>query len=471
MRRAAPFVARAGVVTYAGAALDAARRSRGILLVVTGEPGVGKSRLAEEVAARAEDFRVVWTWCTPAGALGPWSRVVRALAGTDAGAAQTVRQSPYLSELVAAGQRPDAPPDDLKTSRWRLSVDLADLFAACAASQPLLVVIDDVHDADPSSLQLLVELAPALRAMAAVVLVTARDEECDWRGRGEMWATLNRLGESLRLRPFGETDIAALLSQTLGTPPSAEAARTIAERTRGNPLLVCELVGSLPDSGSLSDLDRVMPVSVRTMVGARLANLTDLSRRVLSTAAVLGTRFRLDVVAEVTEISLAEFGAAMSEVRAAGLVDDAEPGEGQFRHDLIRDAIYDALPINERMRVHGRAGAVLAVFAQRGRDVEAAEVAHHLLRTGPGSAHEAAEFASQAGSQAGGNRAGARCDLLEAAERARRAARPDLLARRRWAWVRVRPASRSGYSTGSRSTCCRRRERLSRRMRARSARW
>jgi hypothetical protein len=471
-----PFVARAGAMADIGTAFDAARGSRGALLLVTGEPGIGKSRLVEEATARAEGFRVVWTWCTASGsggALRPWSRVLRGLAGTDAGAARVAQRSPYLSELLAGSQRPDQPRGDPETARWRLSLDLADLLATSAGSQPLLLVIDDLHEADPSSLQLLIEVAPSLRSIAVIVLATARDGERDWLAQREAWGTLNRLGECLRLRPFGEADIAELMSEAVASQPAAGAVRTIAARTQGNPLLVCELLGSLQVPGpDLSGLGRVVPASVRAMVGARLAELTDPARQVLSAAAVLGTRFRLDVVAEVAEIPLAELGTAVGEAQAVSLLGDAQPGEGSFRHDLIRDAMYEALPAGERMSRHGRAGAVLALFAQRGRDVAAAEVAHHLLRAGRGCLQQAAEFAGQAGDQAlrvlafedavrwyslasatlaavgagdadrarmelalgearlaAGDRAGARAGLLEVAERARRAARPDLLAR------------------------------------------
>jgi type II secretory pathway predicted ATPase ExeA len=463
--RRLPFVARAGALADISAAFDAARSARGGLLLVTGESGMGKSRLAEEAARHADGSHVVWTWCTPGGTLRPWSRVVRALAGTDAAAARIVQQSTYLAELVAG--RPDAPHGDPETVRWRLSHDLTGLLGT--SSRPLLVVIDDLHDADPSSLQLLVELAPALRSMAAVVLATARDGDPDWLGQRQVWAMLNRLGETVRLRPFQEADIAALLSQTLRGPPPAEAVRIIAARTRGHPLLVCELVRGEPELG---DLTQAVPASIRALVGARLDGLAELARRVLPIAAVLGTGFRLDVLAEVAETSLGELGTAMSAARTAGLLDDADAGEGRFRHQLIRDTIYETLPTDQRANLHQRAATVLATFAHRGRDIEPAEVADHLLRGGPAVAREAAEFAGQAGEaalrryayedavrwyahadtrlasagageaerarvklalgearHAAGDRAGARSDLLEAAERARRAARPDLLAR------------------------------------------
>ncbi len=467
-----PFVARGDALADLAALLDGARCSRGSLVLITGEPGVGKTRLAEEVTTRAEKFRVIWTWCTPAGAGGalrPWSSIARELAAADAGAARSVQQSPHLAELVTAGMHPDATHADPETARWGLSLDLAGMLATSAASHPVLVVIDDLQEADPSSLQLLTELAPSLRSMAVVVLVTARDGERDWSSSAQVWGALNRLGHTIRLGPFGEADIASLAAHALGTRPPEEAVRAIAARTQGNPLLVCEVVASRPD---LDDLDAVVPASVRAIVAARLAGLTDLTRRVVSAAAVLGSRFRLDVLAEMAGVPLGELGTAVGEAHAVGLFGDAQPGEGRFRHDLVRDAGYDTLPVDQRMRWHARAGAVLTGFVQRGRDIEPAQAADHLFRGGPGYVQQAVGFAVQAAEyalrrlafeeavrwycradaglasagagdgdrarvklalaearHAAGDRTQARSDLLEAAERARRAARPDLLAR------------------------------------------
>jgi hypothetical protein len=257
--------------------------------------------------------------------LRPWSSLARELAAADAGAARAVQQSPHLAELITAGVH--GKHADPETARWRLSLDLAGMLATSAASQPVLLVIDDLQEADPSSLQLLTELAPSLRSMAVVVLGTARDGERDWSSSTLVWGTLNRLGHTIRLAPFKEADIASLAAHALGTRPPDEAVRTIAARTQGNPLLVCEVVRSRPDLG---DLDAVVPTSVRAIVAARLAGLTDLTRRVVSAAAVLGTRFRLDVLAEVAGVPLGELGAAVGEAHAVGLFGEAEPGRGPF---------------------------------------------------------------------------------------------------------------------------------------------
>jgi hypothetical protein len=442
-----PFVARSGPLADVAAVCESARGSRGGLVLITGEPGVGKSRLAEEAAGAAERFRVVRTWCPAGGALGPWSRVVRELAA-DAG--DVVRGSAGLSELVTGLGTVHADPG---LERWRLSVDLAELFAAASSVLPLLVVIDDLHDADPSSARLLLELAPALRSLHAVVLATARD---DWRGRADVWGGLNRLGRTIRLSPFTEADIGELVRAPAGDP----APWTILARTGGNPLLVTELVRSLAEG---DEPGRVVPGSVQAIAAARLASLPEPAARLVSAGAVLGTRFRLDAAAAMAAGPAGELGTLVTQASDAGLFGEAAPGDGRFRHDLIRDALYAAMPADERMRLHERAAATLT---------GAAEVAHHLLRAGSGSLRPAAEVACRAGGEAlqrlafedavrwyeqaeaclaaldardderaeldlalgearlaAGDREGARHALLSGAARAKALARPDLLAR------------------------------------------
>jgi len=163
-----PLLARAAVLAEVESALAAARARRGTLLAVTGEPGVGKTRLAEAAAERAEGFEVVWTWAGAGGAaLRPWSRVVRVLASRYAPAARLIASSPFLAAL-ADPDRAEGRPDP-EGARSQLSYDLAEVIAAAAGRQPVLIVIDDAHQADASSLRLLAELVPAREMIRAEV--------------------------------------------------------------------------------------------------------------------------------------------------------------------------------------------------------------------------------------------------------------------------------------------------------------
>ena len=241
-----PLVARAGILAEIDSVLAAACAGRGELLMITGEPGIGKTRLAEEAARQADGFEVIWTWCPAAAgaaALRPWSRVLRILAGGHAAVARLIADSPFLTALAhparAGGDR------DPEGARTQLSLDLAEVIAAAAAQRPVLVVIDDAHQADASSLRLLADLAPALRAMPAVVLVTARDGDQDWHGRLDLRGALLRPGLVISLPPFEAGDVAAVLAVLTGGPAAPDLVRVIAERSAGNPFLVTELARQL----------------------------------------------------------------------------------------------------------------------------------------------------------------------------------------------------------------------------------
>ncbi len=401
------LLARAKVLAELDSVLASARAGRGALVMVTGEPGIGKTRLAEAVAdqartSQAEAFEVIWTWCPAASGgapLRPWSRVVRMLASGHVAAARLVDGSPFLSAL--AGRDPAGASLDPEGARSQLSFDLAEVMAAAARQQPVLVVIDDAHQADPSSLRLLAELAPALRTLPSVVLITARDGDQAWPGRLAERSALLRSGPVITLAPLGVADVADLVADVSGERPDPGLAQVIAERSGGNPFLATELARQLTPGGSSTDAARVaIPDSVRVITSARLAELPGPARSVLQAASVLGTRFRRDVLGALTGRPAGELAGALAAGREARLLSAAGSGEDRFRHDLLRDAIYDALPEPDRQELHARAGRRLAELAGRGRDVDEADVAYHLVRAGPGEAGLAIEHARRAGYQA-----------------------------------------------------------------------
>ena len=215
-----------------------------------------------------------------------------------------------------------------------------------------------------------------------------------------------------------------------------------------------------------------VPEPVRVITGARLAELPVPTQSVLKAAAVLGARFRRDVLASVAGVPPGELAGALATGRDARLLEPAGPGEDRFRHEMVRDAVCDAIPEADREELHAQAGGVLAALAARGRDVDDAEAAYHLVRAGPAAAGQATEYARRAGDRAmaalafedaahwyqhvagrlaatragdadqaaaalslgaarlaAGDPDGGRAGFRQAAERARRAGRPDLLAR------------------------------------------
>ena len=221
------------------------------------------------------------------------------LANGHAAAARLVDGSPFLAAVAGRADNPDRAPaggsPDPGGARSQLAFDLAEVIAA--AARPVLVVIDDAHQADTSSLRLLTELAPALRAMPAVVLVTARDGDQAWRGRLDERDALLRSGLVITLPPFAEDDVAGLVAGVTGAPPAPDLVSVITERSGGNPFLATELARQLADQDTSADAVRAaVPDSVRVITRARLAELAEPTRSVIESAAVLGARFRRDVL-------------------------------------------------------------------------------------------------------------------------------------------------------------------------------
>jgi hypothetical protein len=400
-----PFVGREDVLDALRAALECAASGRGGLVTLTGPAGAGKTRTAEEAAAHADAFRTLWTWCPPQTAgrpFRPWSRLLRELVADDVACGRLVAASPPLRALVAGSAPAVRRGADPETARLRLAGDVGEVLATAARNRPLLLVLDDVHAADASSLRLLLETADAARTCAVLLLATARDDDTAWRAgageeRGRARGQLLRQGRTLPLGPLPARDVAALVEAATGTAPEPDALGSLVRRTGGEAFFVTELLRAGTWAAAPSgDGPGRSSAAVRDAVRERLDDLSPRAARVLRVAAVLGTRFRFDVLAETAQVPLGEVRALLDEAAGAGLLAEAGADRGAFRHDLLRDAVHDTLAAAERTDLHRAAALVLAGHARRGRDTGPAEVAHHLLLCGPEQARAAAAYAREA---------------------------------------------------------------------------
>ncbi|GAA2423518.1 ATP-binding protein [Streptomyces mauvecolor] len=404
-----PFVGREDVLRELKDALASAAAGRGGLVSLTGAAGVGKTRTAEEAVAHADGFRTLWTWCPPGPtgrALWPWSRLLRELVSDDVRCGRLVSGSPPLRALVSGAGAGSGGRTDPEAARLRLTGDVAEVLATAAQNRPLLLVLDDAHAADASSLRLLLELADSARTTAVVLLATARDDDTAWQDRSWARAQLLRRGRSLPLGPLREEDVADLITAATSTEPSRSDVRHLLRRTGGDAFFVTELLRAgapLATWAGRPRGERTAPsVAIRAAVLARTAELSQRAAHVLDVGSALGTRFRLDVVAEAAGVPLDEVRALLGEAADAGLLAELTADRAAFRHDLLREAVYGGLSAGQRSALHRAIAAVLAVHARRGRDTGPAEVAHHLLLSGPEHAHEAAGYAREAGERASG---------------------------------------------------------------------
>lgn len=358
-------------------ALTAARRGVGAVVLLGGPAGIGKTRVAELLAddARAEGVEVRWGRCLAdegAPPLWPWRRVLDPPGTAPAGAPATQPQTP----------------EDAAAVRFRLTADAVDVLTDAAEPSGLVVVLEDLHWADATSLALLRHLAVDVRRTRLLVLATHREGT-----GGPLDDALHELVplpgvELLRLPPLPPAGVAAYLSAVAGTAVDRRTVAIAHDRSGGNPLYLRTLVHLLgPDLLAVAlddaEVERRLARSpeLRQLVAAALGGFAAPVRHVLEVAAVLGEEVDGSLLADVADLGLDAVLAALDDAVAAGVVEavpDA-PGRRRFAHALIRDGVQAELADADRIRWHARAARVLEQLATA-QPHRAGEVAFHWLR-------------------------------------------------------------------------------------------
>ncbi len=388
-------------------ALAGTAAGRGRIVLVAGEPGIGKTRLAEEAARRARASGVAVGWGRSdqdAGAppFWPWTQVLRSLLGDGTPGAPSaglgssaVELAPILPELAGGAPLPPAPVVDPEAARFRLCQAATAVLGELACGRRLLLVLDDLQWADVASHRLLSHLATTLADAPVVVLVTYRDSDLDaWEPLAETLAELARAVpvDRLELAGLEVADVARVMARHVGTDPDDELARLVGDRTGGNPFFVLEVLRLLGANGwperttgeAATLVAQQVPAGVRDVLRRRLARLPDQTRTVLLVAAVVGQQFDLDVVRAVTGLDDDDALAALELTVSAGLVveDPARVGRFRFAHALIREAIYGEISRARRARLHARVGQ--ALLDHRGDDADhVLQLAHHWWLAAP----------------------------------------------------------------------------------------
>jgi DNA-binding SARP family transcriptional activator/tetratricopeptide (TPR) repeat protein len=401
----------------------------GRLVVIEGEAGIGKTRLAAELAAhaRAKGASVVSGRCyeEEAGvAYGPFVDGLRAVLAAGSprvhGAAgdRTRRRSgsplagvpehwlaearrllPELAETHPG--LPDPGPLDGPAAGRQFFEGISQvLLAACAGPVPGLLVLDDLHWADEASLDVLTYLVHRLQDRPLLVVACWRSEQVPADSRLRRLAAQARRGghgSVLRLGRLDQAEVAELVGAV--APARAAAAGLLHEKTEGLPFLVLEYLAALADDGELPAL---LPGGARDLLAARVRGLGDAARQVLATAAVLGRSFDVDTARAASGRSDEEAVAALEELAARGLVHEVGGDVYDFGHGLVRDLVYGETSLARRRLLHRRVGEALAVRARgrRPQDPPAASIARHLELGG--AAAEAAGYHRLAGDQARG---------------------------------------------------------------------
>jgi predicted ATPase len=423
-RSARSFVGRDREVAELLAGLEDAIDGRGRLFLIVGEPGIGKTWLVEHLAwrASAQGICVYRGRCWEGGGappFWPWGQVIGALAEDHddqtiaswlgAGTAHVAQLVPGLAGRLGTTAVPEVASREPDAARFYLFEAVTGLFRRAASAQPMLLVFDDLHAADEPSRLLLEFLARQLRGVRLLVVGTFRDVEAARSGTGDAMGRLVREGQLINLRGLGRDDVKDLIEIHSGVVPSPAQVAAVHERTEGNPLFVREIVRLLAVEATLQRPGRggvPIPDSVRAVIGLRLTPLPPDAVQVLSAAAVVGREFDLALVGPACELPVERVLGGLSEAAALGVIAEEEGAAGRYRfsHSLMREVLYERLPIPARTQLHWRVGEAIERQYGTGSQAHVAELARHFaeVATAGGEAGKALTYARRAGDRAMG---------------------------------------------------------------------
>ncbi len=347
--------------------------------VLTGEPGIGKSRLAAELVAvtRAAGARVAVGRCSQddgAPALWPWRQV--------------------LDELGA--ELPHTDGDD--AAQFAAFERIAQTVREAAREEPLVVGIDDLHWADGCSLRVLRLLAETAETERLLVLTTWRDNPEPTGGLADVAETLARRHAVRReLTGLPSEDVAEVFATVARNRPNAEQAEALHERTDGNPFYVVEYARLAGERADLSHLltEEQPPAGVHEVLTRRLGRLPEETVSTLRTAAVIGRRFDAPTLAAAARVDEDDLLDVVEPAEAAGLVREVGLGRFTFAHALVRDTLVSGLSASRRARVHARVAEAL-----EDRPDRAGERAVHWQAAGPSYAGRTWRSALEAAQEA-----------------------------------------------------------------------
>ncbi len=372
-------------------ALSGARQ----LVLLSGDAGIGKTRLAAELGRRArDDGALVLYGRFDEEAIAPYQPIVEMVRGWSSGASLDPlrdRLGVRAAELgILFGEL--GPPPTADGDRLRFFDAVAALLGEAGAQAPLVLVFDDLHWADRPTLQLLRHLVRSPQPRRALLLGTYREAELEpGHALLELIADVRRDGmlQHVALGGLAESEVAELVS-ALGVPTAEPAfVHALHGETDGNPFFIEEVVRHLRDSdreldAGISLADAGVPEGVREVTARRLRRLDAESRQALSVAAVIGREFDYDVLQAVAPLEEeALIGALEEGVEARVLREAGRVGRYAFTHALVRATLYDGLSQLRRARLHGRVGEAIARLRGADLDPHLPQLAYHFAQAAP----------------------------------------------------------------------------------------
>ena len=408
------FVGRDRELEQLRESLDAALQGRGSVVMLVGEPGIGKTRAVQELEtyARMRGAEVYWGRTHESAgmpAYWPWRQIglawgadrdlaTLATAGSALRNPELVRFFPELRQVIPGLAEPPEREGDAST-QFLLFDAYTQFMRSQSATTPWVIVLDDLHWADKPTLQLLQYAARELANMNVLIVGTYRDTDLvRTHPLSETLAELNRENGFMRipLKGLSRDEVASYVHQRAGTDPVPALIDRLYEETEGNPFFLSEMVNLMVDEGTLDSTsvsDMALPDGVREALGRRLDRLSEEANELLQTAAVVGREFAhetLDLLGESDADAL--LGLIEEGLRARVIEEDDRPGRYRFTHALMQETLLGELSTTRRLRLHGRVGEALARRSGDRDGESATKLARHFME----SATLTSEHASKA---------------------------------------------------------------------------
>jgi DNA-binding CsgD family transcriptional regulator len=418
------IVGRARELEIFRAAFDRMLAGRRQLVLISGEPGIGKTRCAEALADMAEDqgALVLWGRCHDEGGAPPywpWVQILRAY--IDASSLDEVRLNmgaaakdiaalvPELGDVTHHSQHALSATADSSPARFRTFDAIRQFFHQAAQQVPITLVLDNLHWADAPSLSLLEFLSQETLRNRLLIVGTYRDAAAS--SKTPLMSTLGALRrdsdvERVHLARLPQIAIGEIAERLCDVSLSQAAIKMIHQQTDGNPLFAIELIKVLVDEsagGEIVGMPARIPAGVHETIGRRLIRLSDRCNELLSVAAVHGRQFMAREVAAAMDEEVQCVLRDLQPAVQAGIVQSNVDGSGsyQFTHGLIRDTIYEDLPTVDRLRLHSRAADALVAIHAAHLEPALTRIAYHYHEAAAlGNTDKAVVFALRAAESA-----------------------------------------------------------------------
>ena len=414
--RSSGFVGRQQEISALKEALDDVQTGQPKLVMLVGEPGIGKTATAKEFTkySLALGSQVLWGRCYESIGMPsywPWIQIIRSYVRNSdpeqlrmvmgAGASDIAEIVPdVMHHLTDIGPSPKwVSPEQ---ARLRLFDSIINFLERASQSQPIVLVLDNLHWADQPTLHLLEFFAQEFSTGQILVLGTYRDEEVS--AEHPLTRVLGEFVKSpsfqrVSLTGLSKDNVGELLQLMMGATPACDLIDAVFGQTQGNPLFVTEVARFLAQAPILardghqgvSGVKIGIPDGVKEAIAGRLVRLSDACRQTLTTASVIGREFGLDQLQAINPEGLdGTLLDLMEEALTARIIEEIPGAIGryQFRHVMVQETLVSTLSSARRSRMHGEIGKVLELLYQDDLTSYAAELANHFSRSDTGTAKE-----------------------------------------------------------------------------------